>query len=260
MENWVEKLIAHEARYFTFLAKEEKTPFAWFLHSPELPDYYDVNHAVHLRDDGRGPEAIAREVVAYYRARGLRPIADVDVVAEAQGIGLALRRLGVTPVIGDTLVMRYPHREPPCLPASGVTVRIVPNETGAGEAREWIETAVSDDAGTEAEAMWRTVAEHEARCADCRLYLGVLDGQTAGAADLFAADGWGRVETVVTRPEFRRRGVASAIVAQAVADSLAMNNEETYLYTELGGAGEQVYRKLGFVPVGINLLRRHSGR
>lgn len=254
----LEQLLEHEARYFTMVAALEKTPCAWFLHGPELPTYRDANHALHLRDDGRGPEAVVQEIIATYRGRGLPVVADVDAIAEAQGIGMALRRQGVMPVIGDTLLMRYLPSEPPAPRPNNVEIRVVPNETGLGEAREWIETAVSDEEpGTEEEAMWRGVSEREARFTDCRLYLGLIDGQPAGACDLFAAGGWGRVETVVTRPEFRRRGVASALVTRAVADSLAMGNSVTYLYTDLGGAGEQVYTRLGFTAWGVNFQHRH---
>jgi len=253
----LEKLIDHDARYFTMVASLEKTPCAWFLYGPELPEYGDANRALRLRDDGRGPEAVSREVIAYFRSRGLPAVADVDAVAEAQGIGSALRRMGIVPVLGDTLWMRYPLPEPPNVNAPGARVDVVPNETGAGEARVWIETTLSDVEGTESAALWRAVAEREARYLACRLYLGLLSGQPAGTCDLFAAEGWGRVESVATRPEFRRRGVASAVVARAVADSLQMGNTVTYLLTEPGGAGEQVYRRLGFVPWGLNILRRH---
>src|SRR5262249_40347623 len=153
-EQALEKLNAHEVRYFAMAAAVEKTPFAWFLHGPELPDYWDANRALHLRDDGRGPEAVVREIVAYYRARGLRPVADVDAIAEAQGIGFALRRLGITPVIGDTLLMRYAGDAPPVLPERGVAVQVVPNETGAGEARRWVETAMCEAEGEEETPMW----------------------------------------------------------------------------------------------------------
>ena len=252
------KLISHEARYFTMVAQLEKTPCAWFLHGPDLAEDRDANHALRLRDDGRGPEAVAREVFAYYRARGLRPVADIDFIAEAQGIGSALRRLGVTPVIGNTLLMRYASASPPTLPERGITVQVVPNETGAGEARLWVETVMSVEDGEDA-PIWRKVTERESRlpATECRLYLGLVDNRPAGTCDLFFADNWGRIETVVTHPELRRRGVASAVVAQAVTDSLALDNTVTYLFTEAGGAGEQVYRKLGFVPWSLNPLRRH---
>ena len=97
----------HEAHYFGFCADSERTPFALFLHGPDIPDYRDANRALRLRDDGRGPDAIAAEVIAYYRSRGLAVAADIDAPAEAQGIGAALRKRGCTPVSGDTLLMRY---------------------------------------------------------------------------------------------------------------------------------------------------------
>jgi GNAT superfamily N-acetyltransferase len=254
------KLLRHEARYFTMVASVEQMPHAWYLFGPELPDYRDANHALHLRDDGRGPESVVREVLAYYRSRGLPPVVDVDDEAEAQGMGTVLRRLGVTPVIGDTLLMRYAPSAPPTLPERNVEVREIDRDAEPEAVRLWIEMAVSDTVGSAYEEMWRAAAEREAHFPPCRLFLGYLDGQPAGACDLFTAEGWGRVDSVATHPEFRRRGVASAVVAQAVAASLTLGNEVTYLFTEAGGAGEQVYTRLGFAAWGLNVLRRHIGR
>lgn len=259
MHDWLEKLIAHEARYFTMVAEVERTPYAWFLQGRDLPAYHDANRALHLRDDGHGAEAVAREVVAFFRARGLPVVADIDAVAETEGIGRALRQRGVTPVIGDTLLMRYPSSIPPKLQPSSVQVRPASPENKE-ETILWIETASSDTEGEEDAAMWRVVAALEARFPACCLYLGWLEGRPAGTCSLFVAKGWGRIESVVTRPEFRRRGVASTLVAQAVAESLAMGNEVTYLFTAAGGAGEAVYQRLGFTPWALNPLRRHIGR
>ncbi|HLV81589.1 MAG TPA: GNAT family N-acetyltransferase, partial [Chthonomonadaceae bacterium] len=256
MEDWLDKLIAHEARYFAFLAQREETPCALFLTSSERPDYHDANRALRLRDDGRGPETVAREVIAYFRARGRTVVVDVDAVAEAQGIGAALRRLGVTPLVGANLLMRYPLDRPPQGLPGPVEVRVVPDDRETEAARLWIEMQMSDLAGDKEEAMWRAVAEHEARSPDCRLYLGRLNGEPAGACDLFAAEGWGRIDSVVTRLPMRRRGVASALVAQAVADSLQMDHEVTYLFAEAGGAGESVYTRLGFEVWQRDPLRR----
>lgn len=259
MEDWLKTLIAHETRYFMMVAQRQETPCALFLTSADLPDYHDANRALRLRDDGRGPEEVAREVIAFFRARGLPVVADVDAVAEAQGIGAALRRVGVTPVIGSNLLLRYLHAGPPQALSGPTEVRLIPNDPETEEARLWIETQVSDLKGDPEEAMWRAVAEHEARSQDCRLYLGLLGGRPAGACDLFAADGWGRIDSVVTRPEYRRRGVASALVTRAVADSLGMGHAVTYLFAEAGGAGEAVYTRLGFTLWKRDPLRRHIG-
>ena len=254
----LDALIEHEVGYLRMAAQCVRTPFAWFLHGPEIPDYRDANHAVRLRDDGRGPEAVAREVITYFRSRGLTPVADIDVVAEAQGIGFALRRLGVTPFIGDYLLMRYDASGAPIVPDRGISVERTPNETGQGEGREWIETVQSQNIDGDDASMWLQVAEREARSLDCMLYLARRNGIAVGAGDLYSGAGWGRVDSVVTRPEFRRQGVAFTLVAEIVRTSLTIGNTVTYLFTEAGGAGEQVYRKLGFVPWGVNVFRRHS--
>ena len=258
--DWLDRLIEHEAAYAGMAARCERTSHALFLHAPDLPEYVDANRALRLRTEGMSADAVADAVAAYFRLRGLRPAAEVDDIAEEQGIGAALRKIGIQPVGGDRLSMRYPLDEPPsALPKTDATVETVPNETGRGEAAEWIETAVADDVGWPDEALWRKVADHEARYSACRLYLARLNGRPAGACDLFLHEGWGRIDSVATWPEFRRRGVASALVARAIADSLTSGSRETYLFTEPHGAAERLYLALGFVPWRMNVFRQHRG-
>jgi GNAT superfamily N-acetyltransferase len=255
-DDWLERLIAHEAEYFTMVAQLTHEPFAWFLDSSDLPEYHDANHALRLRDDGRGAEEVARAVISHYRRRGLPVVADLDPVAESQGIGRALRRYGVTPTASDLVLMRYDVEEPPAR-SERVDVRIVPNETGAGEAAEWIETAASDDRDPEYAYLWHAALEWEARSPRCRLMLGYLDGKPAGACEIFSMDGWARIENVATRLEFRRHGVATAVVSAALAEAFRENNRVIYLFAESGGDAERIYHRLGFVRWAANLLRRH---
>lgn len=257
--DWLDSLIRHEVAYFRMVATAEFGECAWFLSSPDLPDYHDANHALRLRDDGRGPGAVARSVAAHFRSRGLPVVADVDEVAERIGIGRSLRQLGITPVIGDTLLMRYESDQPPAGSYDcevGVVIKIGSQD----EMEMWVDTAASDDRDGENATMWREVLERESRFNPCTLYLGRVDGRPAGACDLFSQDGWGRVESVATRPQFRRRGVAYAVVSAAVRDSLDQGNAVTYLYVEAGSDAERLYRRIGFVPWRLNPLRRHMGR
>ena len=257
MEIPLDRLIEQETLYLGMLATTSKTANAWYLMAPTRPDWNDANRALRLRDTGQGPEAVAHEVVRTLLQHGMRVVVDIDPVAEAQGIGRALRRMGLMPVMGRWPLMHYPHDAPPSLPERGIEISLIPNETGQGEAQAWIDVVLSDEQDPETLPMWRTVAEREAAYPPCHLYLACLGGKPVGACDLFVAEGCGRVDSVVVRPESRRRGVASALVARAVADSLAAGNTLTYLYTEGGGAGEAVYQKLGFTTWEVNLLRRH---
>lgn len=255
---WLDRLIEHEIAYSGMIARCERTDYAVFLHAPQAVDYLDANRAVRLRTGRLTADAVAREVADYYRARGQRPVADVDPVAESQGIGAALRAIGLQPVGGSRLLMRYGLMAAPAVTSRAV-VEVVPNETGAGEASEWIETAIADDIGWPDESLWRTVAEHEARFHACRLYLARLNGHAAGVCDLFQHGGWGRIDSVVTRPEARRNGVASLLVARAVADSVTSGNDDTYLFTEPGSDAQRLYSRLGFDAWHVDALRRYRG-
>ncbi len=258
-EAWVDRLLEHEIAYFGMIASCERSNNAIYLTSPSLPQYHDTNRALRLRTAGKDTARVAADIVEYFKSRGLPPIADVDPVAESQGFADALLRAGLRSAPGDRLLMRYGSNGPPPLQQSRAIVHTVTNESGNGEARAWVDVAVSDDGGEPDEAKWRAVSEFESKCPLCRLYMAWLDGHPAGVCDLFEASRWGRVESVVTRPESRRRGVASCLVARAVTDSLTSGNFETYLFTEPGTNAERVYRQLGFVSWHMNPMRRYLG-
>src|SRR5690349_19581040 len=98
-------LIEHEVSYYAFSSTCEKTPFGWFLDCDDLPLVVEVNRALRVRDDGRGPEATARALVARFNERGVDIAIDLDAVAEEQGIGSILRKLGIMPVFGSRRLM-----------------------------------------------------------------------------------------------------------------------------------------------------------
>ncbi|MDE3000548.1 MAG: GNAT family N-acetyltransferase [Gemmatimonadota bacterium] len=84
---------------------------------------------------------------------------------------------------------------------------------------------------------------------EVRLYLGYVGRQPAGTALLYSRYGLGCVDFIGTLPQYRRRGVASAVTARAVADSHSMHNRWTGLEVAAGSAAERVYRRIGFRPV-----------
>ncbi len=250
--DWLEPLIEHEAFYFAFAGELEKTEAAWFLQGDVLYDYGDANHAFRLRDDGRGANAVVDAIIRYYQKSRRRVIADVDVVAEAQGIGAALRQRGIMPVLGSMSFMRYPHTSAPPRKNLRVQVQEIPKEGRLLE--HWIDIVGGNDDDAE---KWRRVARAEAAFPATRLYMGFLEGIPVGTCSLISGLGWGRIESVMTVALYRRMGVATSLVCRAIADSLVMGNAVTYLFTESGGMGEALYRDMGFEVVAKNPFRRH---
>jgi ribosomal protein S18 acetylase RimI-like enzyme len=64
---------------------------------------------------------------------------------------------------------------------------------------------------------------------------------------LFRAEELGRYQSVQTHPDFRRRGIAGAMVYKAALFGLEHFNLETLvIVAEAGSPAERLYRSLGF--------------
>ena len=77
-------------------------------------------------------------------------------------------------------------------------------------------------------------------------YLGLFQGKPAGSCGLVSFDNVGGIFSVGTAPEFRKKGIATALLLKAVADSLTLGNTMLYLITTKGSDAERLYMSLGF--------------
>ncbi|MEM3769553.1 MAG: GNAT family N-acetyltransferase, partial [Candidatus Bathyarchaeia archaeon] len=67
-----------------------------------------------------------------------------------------------------------------------------------------------------------------------KAYLGRFQGKPAGVCGLVSFNNVGGIFTVGTAPEHRRKGVATALLQKAIADSLSIGNNLLYLITTKG--------------------------
>jgi ribosomal protein S18 acetylase RimI-like enzyme len=79
-----------------------------------------------------------------------------------------------------------------------------------------------------------------------RFLVGRLNGAFAGMASVLTLHQVAYVDNVVTLPEFRGRGVASATVDTVVQSSLRTGAKLVFLLTEENGAPQRLYERLGF--------------
>ncbi len=81
---------------------------------------------------------------------------------------------------------------------------------------------------------------------EVRRYLARVDGAPAGVTLVYSQFSMGYLDHVATLPEYRRKGVASALITRAVAGSQALGNRWTTLETTTGSNAERVYQRRGF--------------
>jgi ribosomal protein S18 acetylase RimI-like enzyme len=82
--------------------------------------------------------------------------------------------------------------------------------------------------------------------AGMRLFAAFVDGRIAGMVNLLSLAGVGYLDTVVTLPEFRRRGVATAAVLRAVRESHEAGDPIVHLLADEAGEARRLYHRLGF--------------
>jgi ribosomal protein S18 acetylase RimI-like enzyme len=86
--------------------------------------------------------------------------------------------------------------------------------------------------------------------ANGRWFAAPADGKPGAACVLYELDGIGQVETVVTKPEVRGRGLATAVVLAAVDASRHAGHELTFIVADADDWPWKLYERLGFDPVG----------
>ena len=82
--------------------------------------------------------------------------------------------------------------------------------------------------------------------AGLRWFVGIVGGLMAGFSSLLSLEGVGYLDSVVTLPQYRRLGVATATVLRAVGASLAAGDRLVHLLAQEGGAPQRLYERLGF--------------
>jgi len=83
----------------------------------------------------------------------------------------------------------------------------------------------------------------------CRYYAATLDGRTAGGCYVSLYEDVPTLMGVYTAPAARRRGVATALIARAVADILRPDRDLCCLFVKCGNPAERLYRELNFAPL-----------
>ena len=83
-----------------------------------------------------------------------------------------------------------------------------------------------------------------------RWFAAPADGELGSACVLYERDGVGQIETVITKPDARNRGLATAVVLAAVRASREAGHELTFIVADANDWPWKLYERLGFDRVG----------
>ena len=215
---------------------------AFFVDS--LPRVWSLNFVSVDRGIRAGAEELASDAD---RLQGTAKLAhrrleiDDDVLGEAAAPGFS--KLGWK--IERTLVMPH-HGKMPTTDTSAV--REVRRETLDAVWAEaiWTEPSVDDEETVRQLVLQRQVVQ---RAVATRYFGAVVDGRVASYCQLYSDGETAQIEDVLTLPEFRGRGLATAVVAKALAEA-SREHAFVFLLADADDWPKDLYRKLGFESVG----------
>ncbi|HEV7461974.1 MAG TPA: GNAT family N-acetyltransferase [Solirubrobacteraceae bacterium] len=209
------------------------------LRTPDLPLVWDANH---LRVEG-SIGADARALAASAARRDVPSMIVVPEAAEGEALAPAFRALGWR--IVRHRYMAHRGGPPAAEEAAETEITVVePARRDLIMAEQWGTREVADQVleferrlgAAAASDRWFTAPPTEPVAASCRL---------------LAGDGIGQVEDVGTAPAVRRRGLARAVVAAAIASSREAGHELTFLTCDADGWVSDFYASLGFEAIGL---------
>jgi GNAT superfamily N-acetyltransferase len=94
-----------------------------------------------------------------------------------------------------------------------------------------------------------------------RWWLACYDGEPrAYFGSWEGAAGMGQVEDLFTHPDYRHRGLATALIRHCVADCRAHGAGPVAIFADANDTPKEMYRALGFRPVGVSRAYRKEVR
>lgn len=234
---------AHEALgHRTF-----KAAGAVFVRNPELPDIHVANYARSVRanspDEIDGVLARAEREFAGSPHRCFE--VDLDTPPPFEG------RLVFDGYEARDFVLMVLEGELEGRP-NAVELRLAADEKGWAEADrlkklDWAETRAKLGRDPFPEVGERLALLARLKTPPDRKWLAYVDGEARGMASAWdGVDGTGQVEDVFVEPEYRHRGLATALIHWCVADCRARGSNAVVIVADAADTPQAMYAAMGF--------------
>lgn len=227
-----------------------QTAYARLVANPDHPEAWDANHAdavtAETRDEIEAVLAAMDEHLAHspWRVVHTDPFTPDAFVARLALDGFEAQ----APVI--QMQLEGEVRAPPATALRPVETEADWNALAALVRRDHAEGARTGGAIHSADVTDGIIAGYRAKDGPYRFHLALEDGEPVAYGALAAApSGAGMIEDLFTLPTYRRRGIASGMIAAFANDLRSRGATCVFLGAMAGEPARLLYAKLGFRPV-----------
>jgi GNAT superfamily N-acetyltransferase len=248
----LEAVIATLLGYFELGNEVVAARRARFVRNPACADIYDANHGTAVRATTADEiDEVLRAADALFPAARHRTFKVDPRTPPAFEARLLLDGYAATPEL--QLLLEGPLQAPTPPP---MAIRPVDDPADWASLSRLTRRDHEEEAATAGRPVWppsltaEMVATKRAKAPALQFFLASVDGvDCAFFSSWPGIDGVGKVEDLFTAPEHRRRGIASALIAHAVADARTRGAEAVLIGADPADSPKAMYAALGFVPV-----------
>ena len=200
------------------------------------------NNAFRVSVEESEVDKLIAKVVRYYESMGLNPCFFVSPTTRPPTFANSLLKAGFERVLEeDAMVCRGNRRSLDVNPE----VKVAVDDGSLTDV--WTDVSMKGfGVPMVRRDAWIAISGKASRYKGTKSYLGYFQGKPAGTCLLVSINNVGGIFFVATAPEYRRKGIATALLHKAIADSLTMGNSLLYLTTTKGSDAERLYTCVGF--------------
>jgi ribosomal protein S18 acetylase RimI-like enzyme len=233
-------------------SSDRKVPFRWgtALFNSGLPLVYALNF---LYVEDRGDVTCAELIAAADEIQGTAGLGHRKIDYRGEGIGGKLLpefRAAGWEVERDLVMIR---RRPPD--------RMSPAGLGGEASRDEVTALIEEITrrepyGRDERVVSQLLARLDVvgRATNLRLFGARIDGRLVAYCELYSDGHTAQIESVNTIEEFRGRGLARAVTSEAMRAATESGCDLTFLLADDDDWPKELYRKLGFDPIGRNYV------
>jgi GNAT superfamily N-acetyltransferase len=215
---------------------------ACFLRNDATPTRYDGNHVRRIRlDSSARVDDLIAELDHFYAHQAFRavrvdPWTSPGVEARLLADGYGASGIGVEIVmategeVGGT--------------AAAVEILPIEDDWGWAALRELMIADQGNDSGGE-----ETFTLASRRGNAFTWYLAIVEGRAVGHFSERTRDGIGYLEDLMVLPEYRMRGIATALVHRCAESARSKGAELIFLPADANDTPKDMYRRMGFEPI-----------
>ena len=226
---------------------------ATFLVDPSRADVYDANHARHVRAGSPTDiDVLLSRMDDLYAASHHRRIVLDGSTPDALEARLSLDGWRLDPSLQHLL--RGPLLDAPAGPP-GLEIRLADDDTSWQALLELTRLDHVEEADKAGRVAWemaltaQMVANRRFKQPEVRYWVAKLEGDDVGMfSSTPGVDGVGLIEHLFVRSSARRRGVAVALIAHAVADARDRGARDVVIGSDPDDWPKRLYARLGFEP------------